>query len=147
MSFTVPAAEPDVSPANCKIKFISWPHPSTSVPGAVKVNARSQCDREVSEMTLSVSLMGGSVRTLRETVTKTSGKSFVENEDTWVMCKNKDMRTFQGAAMGTSWEGGKPYVQFKFGAKKQWPAATDPGRAAHGRSATACLGRSRLARR
>jgi len=33
----------------------------------------------------------------------------------------KDKHTFRGAAMGTSWEGGKPFVQFLWGAPKEWP--------------------------
>jgi len=44
--------------------------------------------------------------------------AFIENKDTYITCKSKsDVHTFQGAAMGTSWENGRPYVQFKFGNK------------------------------
>lgn len=122
VSFSVPAAGGEPSPGHCKIAFVTWPHPSESVPGAIKVNAKSQCDRPVEELNLSVTLFGDDNRQLRKTVTKATDTAVLMNQETWIMCKNKeDMHTFQGAAMGTSFEDQKPYVQFMAGAKKEWP--------------------------
>lgn len=123
ISFTVPSEAGDLSPAHCKIQFVSWPHPSESVPGAIKVNAKSQCDHAVGELDLSVTLLGDNMQTLKETKTKESGKAYIFNQDTWIMCRGTDVHTFQGAAMGTSWEDGKPFVQFLFGGKKASPCS------------------------
>ncbi len=117
---TGPRAVPaqDVSPAGCVIQYVADPHPSKSVPGAVKVNAKAQCNRVVDENDLSVTLFGDNMKVLRETAVKSTGKAFVLNESTYISCTNfTDEHTFQGAAMGTSFEGGKPFVQFKFGRK------------------------------
>ena len=115
-----PADQLHTSPANCLIKYVDNPHFSDSVKGAVKVNARAQCDRPVAENDLSVTLFGDNMREITETVEKSTGKAFVENKGTYVHCKNNtETHTFQGAAMGTSWEDGKPYVQFLFGNKVQ----------------------------
>jgi hypothetical protein len=110
------AAEQDVSPSGCVIMFVDNPHYSDSVKGAVKVNARAECNRAVPENNLSVTLFGDNMTVLRETVVKSTNKSYVVNQSTYITCKNHtDMHTFHGAAMGTSFEDGRPFVQFKFG--------------------------------
>ena len=56
------------------------------------------------------------MKNLAETKVKATNKRFVMNQSTYSKCRNTtDVHTFQGAAMGTSFENGKPYVQFKFG--------------------------------
>jgi hypothetical protein len=48
--------------------------------------------------------------------------SYIMNQGTYIMCTNTtDRHTFFGAAMGTSFEDGKPFVQFLQGAPKEWP--------------------------
>jgi hypothetical protein len=47
--------------------------------------------------------------------------AYVLNQDTYIMCSGQDRHTFRGAAMGTSFEDGKPYVQFMIGIPKEWP--------------------------
>jgi len=82
------------------------------------VNAWAECNSPVSEHDLSVTLFGDNMKQLRATVAKETNKPIIENKDTYITCKNRsDVHTFQGAAMGTSWENGRPYVQFKFGNK------------------------------
>lgn len=121
VSFTVPSLV-DPSPAHCHIDYVAWPHPSESVPGAIKVNAKSQCDRAVEELDLSVTLFGDNMQTLRKTTEKKNNAAYIMNQGTYVVCTNtKDKHTFRGAALGTSWEGGKPFVQFLWGAPKEWP--------------------------
>jgi hypothetical protein len=111
------ANEQPVSPAGCTIKFVDNPHFAASVPGAVKVNARAECNSPVPEHDLSVTLLDADTQTpLKQTVVKANNRTFVENKSTWIMCKNQtDTHRFQGAAMGTSFEDNKPYVQYKFG--------------------------------
>jgi hypothetical protein len=122
VSFSVPAAGGNQSPAHCRIEYVTWPHPADSVPGAIKVNAKSQCDRAVEELDLSVTLFGDNMRVLKKTVNKQMNAAYIMNQDTWFMCRNhEDKHTFRGAAMGTSFEDGKPYVQFMTGAPREWP--------------------------
>ena len=117
---TQPASDPDISPAGCAISYVANPHDADSVSGALKVNAKSECNKPVQELDLSVTLFGDNMRTLKETKTKEANKKYIFNQGTYIICKNRtDIHTFQGAAMGTSWENGKPYVQFKFGPRVQ----------------------------
>lgn len=116
----VVAASPAVdtvnpSPAGCTITNVDNPHPSDSVPGAVKVNAKTQCNTFVPELDLSVTLFGDG-KVLAKTTTKAVNKKYLLNQSTYIRCTNTtDVHRFQGAAMGTSFEDGKPYVQIKFG--------------------------------
>ena len=49
---------------------------------------------------------------LVKTVTKATDKAFLFNQSTYITCKNfTDKHTFQGAAMGTSFENSQPYIQ------------------------------------
>jgi hypothetical protein len=71
---------------------------------------------------LSVTLFGDNMQTLRKTTEKKNNAAYIMNQGTYLVCTNtKDKHTFRGAAMGTSWEGGKPFVQFLWGAPKEWP--------------------------
>jgi hypothetical protein len=111
---SVPA---DSSPAGCRIVYVDNPHFSVSVPGAVKVNAKAECNVAVPEQDLSVTLLVDG-EPLVETVTKAENKRFLFNQETFVRCKNSTERhTFQGAALGTSFEGpsSRPYVQPRLG--------------------------------
>lgn len=112
---------PALSPAGCNIVYVTDAHPSESVPGAMKVNVKTECKSKVSELDLAVTLLVDG-KPVHKTMTKATNKAFLFNQDTWIMCKNfKDEHTFQGAAMGTSFEdedgdgGMKPYTQMKTG--------------------------------
>jgi hypothetical protein len=103
-----------VNPFPCSVDY---PHISVKVPGAVKVNAKSQCNKPVPELDLSVTLFVDGTP-VRQTVTKASNKQYLLNEATFLRCTNfAESHIFQGAAMGTSFENQQPLVQFKFGAK------------------------------
>ena len=114
---------PAPSPARCRISHIGWPHFARSVPGAVKVNAIATCDAPVEQQTLSVTLIDVDAPTtpLKRTVTKVDNEAQLENKNTWVMCKNKDMHTFRGMAFGASWEKGRPYTYIVMGATRPLP--------------------------
>lgn len=106
-----------LSPAGCRIVTIANPHYASSVPGAVKVNAKSECNTRVPELDLSVTLLMDG-RPVAKTISKAVNKSFIMNQSTYIMCKGKEKEhTFQGTALGTSFEGeeGKPYLQAKTG--------------------------------
>lgn len=49
----------DPSPAGCHIEFVTNPHLSGGVPGAIKVNAKSRCRIPVAENNFSVTLFSG----------------------------------------------------------------------------------------
>jgi len=104
-----------LSPAGCSIEYVTDPHPAESVPGAIKVNAKAQCRAAVPEQDLSVTLLADG-KPLVKTVTKATDKAFLFNQSTYITCKNfTDKHTFQGAAMGTSFENSQPYIQFMSG--------------------------------
>ena len=81
MSFTVPSVVAP-SPANCRIVYVAYPHEADSVPGAIKVNAKSQCDRPVEELDLSVTLFGDDMKVLRKTVEKRNNTAYIMNQGT-----------------------------------------------------------------
>lgn len=105
----------DPSPAGCRIEKIDNPHFADSVPGAVKVNAKSQCNTVVPEQDLSVTLLvDGEARV--KTTTNAKNKAYLLNQDTFVRCSNLvDEHQFQGAALGVSYEDGEPYLHVKTG--------------------------------
>jgi len=105
------------SPAKCQIKYVTDPHPSKSVPGAIKVNVRTECDHAVPELTLSVTLLDGSGRPLRKTDEKVINSAYIMNQSTYIMCKDHTPNQFQGTALGTSYEDGELFEQIKFGNK------------------------------
>jgi len=86
-----------------------------------KASRRHQSQREhnaerlVPEQDLSVTLLADG-KPLVKTVTKATDKTFLFNQSTYITCKNfTDKHTFQGAAMGTSFENSQPYIQFMSG--------------------------------
>ena len=106
-------AQPAVSPAGCVIEYVTDPHPSPSIRGAVKVDAKVQCGRPVPEQDLSLMLLADG-KPVFKTVAMASNKAALFNQSTYIRCKNSsDRHTFQGAATSTSVEGGKPYVRSK----------------------------------
>jgi hypothetical protein len=113
-----PAFTPEpFSPAKCRIKYVTNPHPSESVPGAIKVNVRTECDRPVAELTLSVTLLDGSGKPLRKTEEMVRNQDYIMNQSTYIMCKETKPNQFQGVALGTSYEDGKLFEQIEFGNK------------------------------
>ena len=103
------------SPSGCTIVYITNPHFAKSVPGAVKVNVRAECDVPVPEHDLSVTLLADG-RPIVKTVASAKNKAFLMNQGTFIQCKNfTDEHTFQGTALGTSWEDNKPYTQIDVG--------------------------------
>jgi len=106
-------AQAAVSPAGCVIEYVTDPHPSPSIRGAVKVDAKVQCGRPVPEQDLSLMLLADG-KPVFKTVAMASNKAALFNQSTYIRCKNSsDRHTFQGAATSTSVEGGKPYVRSK----------------------------------
>lgn len=105
------------SPAKCRITYVTDPHPAKSVPGAIKVNVRTECDHPVTELTLSVTLLDASGKPLRKTVEKAVNTAYMMNQSTYIMCKDRTPNLFQGVALGTSYEDGKLFEQIKFGNK------------------------------
>ncbi|MGQ0575819.1 MAG: hypothetical protein ACT4RN_16685 [Pseudonocardia sp.] len=64
------------SPAGCRITFVDTPHFSDSVPGAVKVNSKVQCNRPVPELSLSVTLLDETAgRVARKTLNEVRDKA------------------------------------------------------------------------
>jgi hypothetical protein len=107
------AAETAVSPAGCVIEYVTDPHPSPSIRGAVKVDAKVQCGRPVPAQDLSLTLLADG-KPVFKTVAKATNKADLFNQSTYIRCKNSTERhTFQGTATGTSVEGDKPYVRSK----------------------------------
>jgi hypothetical protein len=102
-----------ISPARCQIEKLDYPHFSKSVGGqTIKVNGRTQCNSTVPELTLSVSIVDPSnMHVVAKTMKKKVNSMWIENEDTWFTCKNTNPTTYQGMALGTSYEDGKIYEQ------------------------------------
>ena len=112
---THPASPDEPSPAGCTIAYITNPHFARSVPGAVKVNVMAECAVPVPEHDLSVTLPADG-RPVAKSTASSRNKVFVMNQGTFVRCSNfTDQHSFQGEALGTSWEDNKPYVQIDVG--------------------------------
>jgi hypothetical protein len=106
-------AQAAVSPASCVIEYVTDPHPSPHIRGAVKVDAKVRCGRPVPEQDLALTLLADG-KPVFKTVAKATNKAELFNQSTYIRCQNStDRHTFQGTATGTSVEGDKPYVRSK----------------------------------
>jgi hypothetical protein len=106
-------AQAAVSPAGCVIEYVTDPHPSPHIRGAVKVDAKVRCGRPVPEQDLALTLLADG-KPVFKTVAKATNKAELFNQSTYIRCQNStDRHTFQGTATGTSVEGDKPYVRSK----------------------------------
>jgi hypothetical protein len=112
-----------VSPAGCDIKSIEYPHVSTYRQvmhqiRAVKGNVRAECRHPVDELTLSVSIFDADTHALliKGRPTKNQKEAALTSNDTEVRCINNNTTNYQVAALGTSYEQGHEYVEFKFSA-------------------------------
>jgi hypothetical protein len=113
------------SPAHChfapstkssaKAGTISDAHPSTSVPGAIKVNSYIVCDHAVRALSNKTQLWktGFLFNHLQgQTTTKNTGKAVLPNLGTYRRCTNKKSTTWYGVAYGISEEGGQLYYGY-----------------------------------
>lgn len=112
-----------VSPARCHLApstkptatagTISDAHPSTSVPGAIKVNSYIVCDYPVQALANETQLWKtgflGFDHLQADTTTYNAGQRVLPNLQTYRHCTNADSTTWYGTAYGISEEGGQLY--------------------------------------
>lgn len=106
-----------VSPGGCRIVKLDRPHFSTSIGGqTIKVNGKTQCNAAIPELTLTVSIVDiSNMHVVARTTKKKANSPWIENEDTQFTCKNTNQTTYQGMALGTSYEDTRVYEQILLG--------------------------------
>jgi len=118
---TVPAhssnQDPFGNPAGCKL-FVDDAHLATSVRNSVKVNAHIECAVGVDTLTLVVILykkhfLGSAAEVQAVNVTENNGQAVLQNQGTFVSCKNRKLTTWYGQAVAEAKEAGQLYYQIR----------------------------------
>ena len=118
---TVPAQSPNQdpfgNPAGCKL-FIENARLATSVRNSVKVNAHIECAVGVDTLTLVVILykkhfLGNAAEVQAVNVTENNEQAVLQNQGTFVSCKNRKLTTWYGQAVAEAKEAGQLYYQIR----------------------------------
>jgi len=99
------------NPAGCYVQ-VDDPHIATSIPNAVKVNARIQCAYAVTTLSLDVTLWktGFIFDYLQgEYNNSKAGSAYLSNQGAFVRCANSTQSSFYGEAYATALIGGTLY--------------------------------------